>query len=650
MLINPFLAPVFGLPKLTFLILVALALAAAWCISVIKKGSFSLSRSWLGPALGAFFILAVLSTLQSIHTPTSLFGQYGRWEGLVTIACYFVLYLAAHNIWARKRSADFTRTFFLALLASSVLVSATAIIEFFWTNPFLLLAKVYCAAGFGQPNSYEAGRSMATFGNPVFLAAYLALAVPVIFSGLLYQKYSLIPRWLLYPALLITSVALLLTFGRAALIGTVAGVMLISWLSWDYIKKFRTRIIQVILIALIFLIAFGFVQAVGHNYTIVDRVTSIFKLQGSTLARVQMWITLLPLISERPLLGSGPDTFKYVFGKYKPEGWVEHIYNPLIDKAHSDSLQIAVTHGLLGLAAYLWIFILFIWLGVKRVRASGDRRESWFAIGVLGAALAYMIQLQFNFSHFTASPLFWLLLGSGSGLLMSRPVKVISLEIPRAKKVVLFAGIAVVFLTLTALSTTPLAADIYFYKGRSLQAIKKYPEAIQEYERAVSLNGLEVTYMLALADARMQLGQQAKNTRYINLALAGFDRARNINPVDEQIYFKAGDAFLNAGRDGGASLMRKSIDWNNQGLILNPVMVDAYLDNGVAYAYLGDYDDAIDAWLDALKIEPGNDRAYFNLGWVYEQKGRPDLAKKNYLKAYRLNPRLHEARAAFDRL
>ena len=96
--------------------------------------------------------------------------------------------------------------------------------------------------------------------------------------------------------------------------------------------------------------------------------------------------------------------------------------------------------------------------------------------------------------------------------------------------------------------------------------------------------------------------------------------------------------------------MRKSIDWNNQGLILNPVMVDAYLDNGVAYAYLGDYDDAIDAWLDALKIEPGNDRAYFNLGWVYEQKGRADLAKKNYLKAYRLNPRLHEARAAFDRL
>lgn len=598
--------------------------------------------------MGVFFILAVLSALQSVHVPTSLFGQYGRWEGLLSIACYLILYLAAHNIWAIKGSADFTRMFFLALLASSLLVSAIAIVEFFWTNPFLLLAKAYCAAGFGQSSSFEAGRSMATFGNPVFLAAYLALVIPIIFSGLLYQRRSLSPTWLLYLALLMASVALLLTFGRAALIGTVAGVLLISWLSWEHIKRFQTH---VLVIAFIFLVAFGFVQAVGHSYTVENRIISIFKLQGSALTRVQMWVALLPLIPERPLLGSGPDTFKYVFGKYKPEGWVEHIYNPMLDKAHSDSLQIAVTHGLLGLTAYLWVFIMFIWLGVKRVRAFANRQESWFAIGILGAALAYMIELQFNFSHFTTSPLFWLLLGAGSGLLLTpKPAKVFYLKISQSKKTVLLFGVAIVSMAIATLSMLPLAADIYFYKGQNLQALNKYPEAVQEYERAVSLNSFETTYVLALADALMQLGRQTKNTQYINLAVADFNRAKDMNPVDEQVYFKGGDAFLNAGRDGDASLIRKSISWNNQGLMLNPVMADAYLDNGVAYAYLGDYNDAIDAWLNTLKIDPKNDRAYFNLGWVYEQRGQLNLAKKNYLKAYQLNPRLNKAKAAFDRL
>ncbi|MBE0448025.1 MAG: O-antigen ligase family protein [Actinobacteria bacterium] len=572
-------------------------------------------------------------------------GQYGRWEGLSTIACYFILYLAAHSI---ARDKQIIRPLFIAILVSSTLVSVIAIIEYLWTNPSLLLAKVYCSAGFGQPNAFETGRSMATFGNASFLATYLTLALPIIFAYLSANRKDIIPRPLTYFALLSISIALLLTFGRAAWIGAAAGITLAGWLNWDSIKKFRARIATVIII---FVIALATVGVMGDSYSVAGRIASIFKIEGSTLTRVQMWEASLPLISENPLLGSGPDTFKYIFGKYKPEGWVRHISDPLVDKAHNDVLQVAVTHGTLGLLAYLWIFVLLLWSGIRKVRLLKEPQETWLIVGMLGAVLGYFIQLQFNFSHFTTAPYFWLFMGLISGQLQdNNRGRTIGIEALARQKIPAFSILAIAVIGLTLLSTAPLIADIHFAKGRELESLKKLPEAVSEYQAASFVNGLEPTYRVSLAEALIQLGTSTGNDSYIDLGSAAFAEAVRMNPIDEQTYFRAGAAFLEAGRKGNPDLLKASIEQHYRGLALNPVMVDAYLDIGVAHAYLDDYDKAISAWSDALMIEPDNNRAYFNLGWAYEHKGERLRAKEAYLKAYQLNPNMTEAKIAYDRL
>jgi len=643
--VNPFFAPVFGLPKLMILQLTSLAIVGIWSVASIQKNSFEIIPSALRVPLIGFFAIVILSSMQSVQPLTSFFGQYGRWECLWTITCYFILYLAAHSV---AKSRSLAKPFFLAVLIPATLVSLIAIIEHFWTNPFLLFTSVYCAAGFGEPNSFEAGRSMATFGSATFLAGYLALALPIIFSILTCKKEEIAPRKFVYFSLFIVFIALLLTYGRAAWIGAVAGIMLVAWVNLEDIKKLR---LQIAAILLAFALAFMAVEAGGQSYSVTDRIVSIFKIESSNLTRVQMWESSLPLLTEKPLLGSGPDTFKYIFGKYKPEGWVEHVSDPLVDKAHSDILQTAITLGIPGLVLYLWILVSFIWLSVKKIRALRSTQTVWLASGLAGAVLAYSVQVQFNFSHFTTAPFFWLFLGLGSGsLLTEKQGKAVLINTNNKQQSIVKVLIIVTVAILSALNTLPILADSSFQKARDLQASNRLEEAIGYYERAVFINRFEPQYRLSLAEALFTLGQKTGNQDFLDRGSLLFIQARNVNPLDEQIYFRAGAAFLEAGRNGESDFFNKSIKWHYQGLALNPVMVDAYIDIGVAYAYMNDYDSAINAWRDALEIEPKNDRAHFDLGWAHERKGDIVNAKKAYLKAYQLNPKMIEAREAYERL
>ena len=645
MLANPFASPVFGLPKLTFLKLTAIAIATTWLARSVRKGYFELPKSSLTLPILAFFSIAVLSGIQSVHPLTSLNGQYGRWEGLSTTATYLILFAAAYGI-AKDRTKH--RPVTLAIIGSAVVVSLTALVEYFWTNPYLLFANVYCAAGFGEPNRFDGARSMASFGNATFLAAYLGMVLPFIVSSLFASERRTAPKPLLYAALFLVATSLMFTFGRGAWLGAAAGIALTCALQWKQLWASR----RIIAIALFVVIAgVAIVQFSAGSYTVSGRLASILSIEGSTLTRVQMWESSLPLVAERPFLGAGPDTFKYVFGKYKPEGWVEHMSDPLVDKAHNELLQSAVTTGLAGLAAYLWVLVAFAWAGIVRIRKLEEDSGAWLAAGAMGAALSFAIHLQFNFSHFSVSPFFWIAAGLAAGVFEANaPRKAFILNISAPAQAAALSLLAIVCLSLAILSTSPLIADVQFAKGRELQAEHKPAEALARFESAIDINHFEPTYHLSLGETLLQLGTGKNDDRYITQGLAAFEQARRLNPSDEQVYFRAGAALLEAGRNGRHPLLRQVIAQHERGLALNPVMVDAYIDIGVAHAYLNKVDEAIGAWQDALQIAPASDRAYFNLGWAYEQKGDTGRAKEAYLKAYQSNSKMTEAKDAYDRL
>jgi len=123
-------------------------------------------------------------------------------------------------------------------------------------------------------------------------------------------------------------------------------------------------------------------------------------------SRLRIWKRALALIAERPLFGSGPDTFikrvGFEFSRFIEEtGQLRQVQ---IDCAHNDYLNIAANCGLVALVFYL------LALGTVIIKAIKNHQNA-VVLALLAAIIAYCVQLFFTFSVCSVSPVFYLVLG-----------------------------------------------------------------------------------------------------------------------------------------------------------------------------------------------------------------------------------------------
>jgi tetratricopeptide (TPR) repeat protein len=69
-----------------------------------------------------------------------------------------------------------------------------------------------------------------------------------------------------------------------------------------------------------------------------------------------------------------------------------------------------------------------------------------------------------------------------------------------------------------------------------------------------------------------------------------------------------------------------------------PKTAGAFLDRGLLFASRGDYDNAIEDYTAALRINPDYATAYYNRGATYANKGMYDRAIEDYTAALRIDP------------
>ncbi|MCL2083754.1 MAG: O-antigen ligase family protein [Oscillospiraceae bacterium] len=117
-----------------------------------------------------------------------------------------------------------------------------------------------------------------------------------------------------------------------------------------------------------------------------------------------VWRRTMTVIAERPLLGTGPDTFYNAFWSFQREAM--DVTGTPFDKAHNDLLEIAVCSGLLGLAAYLAL------LGGVASRAVSKLQKSPWMLAASVAAFGFFVQSLFGVSVPLVTPLFYVMLGT----------------------------------------------------------------------------------------------------------------------------------------------------------------------------------------------------------------------------------------------
>jgi tetratricopeptide (TPR) repeat protein len=116
-------------------------------------------------------------------------------------------------------------------------------------------------------------------------------------------------------------------------------------------------------------------------------------------------------------------------------------------------------------------------------------------------------------------------------------------------------------------------------------------------------------------------------------AIAALERAIAINPNGAHAYAHLGNLFTALGRpEEGIKLIEKAMR-------LDPIPPDFYLTNlGVAYRFVGQYEDAIELYRRVLQRSPDNLFAHIGLTAAYSASGREEEARHQSQELLKLDP------------
>src|SRR5262249_46318921 len=125
-------------------------------------------RSGIALSVLAFWFSALLSTLYSCSPRTSCFGAHESFAGLVTITAYAILFFGTRTLF---RSSDEASWLLVAPMVGGPLAAAYAVLQVLRVDP-IHWAGVSPLAAYVRP--------FASLGHPNQLAAYLAMAFPLV--------------------------------------------------------------------------------------------------------------------------------------------------------------------------------------------------------------------------------------------------------------------------------------------------------------------------------------------------------------------------------------------------------------------------------------------------------------------------------------
>jgi putative inorganic carbon (HCO3(-)) transporter len=385
---------VFIQPKLVVLDLVVLALLALRVLGRLAAGSAEpRPPTPLDLPLAAFVLSAALSTALSVAPGLALLGSPIRYEGLLTIVAYALLYRLA----AQALDADGAWRVARALLAAGFVAALLAILQSLVVGALLGAGAPETATTFGGSL-----RATSTFGNAGTLGAFLAMLAPLTARELLAAR-SWAERVIAANLAVVLGLGLLLTYSRAAWLGAALGVLVAG--AGPSARWARRRPAAAAVSAALAPLGMALLAGLGPAWVraLLARAASLADpTQGSGATRLHIWADTLRLVAARPWVGWGPDTFGLVFPRFQTGDWAPGM---LIDKAHSDLLQVAATQGVLGAIAYAGIaaaFVAAFWRG----------RRTPGAVAMLAAWLAYQVPLQLDFSWLPSAAPAWLLMGA----------------------------------------------------------------------------------------------------------------------------------------------------------------------------------------------------------------------------------------------
>ena len=413
--------------------LIEIALAV-WIVLALRNASYRPVASRLMVAFAVYLVASLIASFAGVSLQRSIWSTYERMQGIVDLTHWLAFALVLTSVFRTRQ--DWRHVLNLSLLVGVVMA--------------LMGAAVMAGLQLPVYDFLEAGERIAlTLGNPTYVGVYMLINA-LIGTGLLLDSFTArtseeqgsaaaqrrrrrramrpgsgtAPTLLWWRLFWIAAVALSLwmmleSSTRGAFVGLVGALVAASvgYLLWGRLRGVKIASAA----AIVGIGAFGLFLVLGAETSAAQRLAErsyvverfIQAGQGndtSLKGRLASVSFGLRGFIERPLLGWGPENYVVAWGRHYDAEEIGDYRGPPFDQAHNKPIEELTTKGVVGLAGYLCLWALMLWIVSSRIRRLGADRE--ILTLVMGAAMVgYFAQNLFLFDTATTVLQFVILLG-----------------------------------------------------------------------------------------------------------------------------------------------------------------------------------------------------------------------------------------------
>lgn len=595
--IFPFIFP----KSLAFRFLLDLLLAPYLCLILMNPG-YRPARSKVLSAIGIFFGIEIFATILGVDPLRSFWGNHERMMGLYMYAHIILFFLITVSVYRTKKD---WREFVAYVIFAGGIVTAVGYIQFF-SKSFL--------------HEVRGGRIFGTFGNSIYLAAYL------LFQIYLLLWYALgVKDWRARAACFVLLALEIIAFGltrtRGAFIAFIVScsifLLIIGWRSLKSRPRLAAGAIALPVLFIIFLAIFWQSPVVRKNKILLP-LTQLNFHEVTAQTRLLNWKVGMHAGLSRPLLGWGPENYYTAFNKfYDPKFLGYSSYETWQDHAHNFLIDTFVESGIFGLIAFLSIFAFAF---LEFLKLFKKQEEWWEGAIFISLLVAYFVQNIFAFDTLGVWMMVYVVLGYAH--IRSTETKAALLEEPRqsmfirlnpAVRLSVLLGIAV-----TSISVAFLTNVVPF--SVSAQTI-----------RAGSAFGSD---------------PQLANSMLVE----ALDRSSPYKAESREEYGKIVSAILQNSRsltrDDASRMMTRVLGEYKKNLAAHPRDVYFHINTAQWFMMMGSildpqyFLDAEELLLRVLELSPKRQQIHFMLVKLYLFRGRAEEAVTMAKQAVDLNPKV----------
>ncbi len=620
--------------KQALMVLLVVITLILWLIKVLNQGEIRWKSNSLNIFLGIFLIIYILAAIFSLRGYGSLVGWPTHLSAsLINVLTFLALYLLIINNF---RGLKETFNLLFAFLISSGIATIIGLVQL-W-------------GGFIFPWDFTKIASFNTVGTVNTLGIFSAVVLTLITALLFVIKRTDIRVFLVILGVLNLIILLGLNFwilwlvlavgmGIILLFGLMRLVRLEESIGWVALPM------AFLAIALIFMF---FRPSLPLQPNVPVEVGLTHRGSINVVEKV---------LKERPILGTGPETFAFNYAEYKPQEINQTIFwNVRFSNPASEIYSLASDSGLLGLLAFLVVVILFVIKAVRnliRTIGKGDNvLKRFLEIGLFAAWLGLAVSWFFYPQNLSLMFVFWLLLSLY--LAESSVFKEKIYNLKSSPKVLLLASfsfviVIVVIVGFLYVEGTRFVAEARYNRGLDLIQVQgELDKGMDKIIKSTVVNPYEdrtyriLSQLFILKMNRDALLPDLTQEQRANLvqvdainAINSAVRATSLSPQDVSNWITRGQVYYQV-----VGLISGAADWAatsyGEAAKLEPLNPFIFLEWGRVYVKEADLaptadkpvhlSEALDKFNQAITIKPDYSSAHFETALVFERQGKTNEA------------------------